>query len=251
MQCLAMEEINDFKDIYFFHTLSSTNIHAQEQIKAKKITENSVVVAKKQDAGKGQRGTQWLSNHGENLLFSIVYFPKSLDVSAAFYLSKVTSLALFDLVTELTEGQIKIKWPNDIYVGSKKIAGILIENNILGSAVSSSVIGIGLNVNQALFEKQLNATSIMNESGQKHQLTSLLSKFLQIFNKWLFTQSKEQVDSAYLQALYGHGQTMNFEDKLGLFQGVILGVAENGLLHVKKENGNTCFYEIKEIRFTG
>lgn len=237
----------DFKNIYFFDTLESTNLYAQEHIKSKKITSNSVIVAKKQIAGKGQRGAQWFSNYNENLLVSLVLFHRSFPVDDAFYLSKITSLALYDFIQELTEGQVRIKWPNDIFIGEKKVAGILIENNLTGNRIISSVIGIGLNVNQLEFEEELNATSIYKESGKKYTLTELPSSFLPYFKKW-FSTSKEKLKPEYLKRLYAFGETKSYEDKNGIFKAKILGVAENGLLQLKKEDGGISSYEIKDVR---
>lgn len=247
-----MEEVNDFENIHFFDTLESTNLYAQEHIKSKKITTNCVIVAKHQYAGKGQRGNKWVSNYGENMLVSMVVFPHLLMVEDAFYLSKITSLALVDFLSCMTEGQVKIKWPNDIYIHSKKIAGILIENNISGSKISSSVVGIGLNVNQNEFGDLLNATSLFMESGKKYQLTELPFVFLKHFElRWeqFKNRGKEKIDSDYLKQLYAFGESRIFEDTEGPFKGKIIGLAENGLLQLKKEAGSVHSYDIKELKF--
>lgn len=247
-----MEEVSDFNNIHFFDTLESTNLYAQERIKSKKITTNCVIVAKHQTVGKGQRGSRWSSNYGENMLISFVLFPEFLMVEDAFYLSKITSLALFDFVCSMTEGQVKIKWPNDLYVQNKKIAGILIENNIIGSKISSSVLGIGLNVNQMEFDQNLNATSLSLENKKKYQLTELPFGLLKHFeSRWKELQNSERqkIDSDYLSRLYAFGENKLFEDENGDFKGRIVGLAQNGLLKVHKDNGTTQLYDIKELKF--
>ena len=110
-----------------------------------------VVVAGHQTAGRGQRGNKWCSNAGENLLFSILVRPgEQLRVDKQFSLSQVVALSLHD--TMRCYGiDAKLKWPNDIYVENRKLAGILVELDYSGAFVEQAIIGIGINVNQELF----------------------------------------------------------------------------------------------------
>lgn len=247
-----MEEDLGLMHIHFFDTLESTNLYAQEGIKNKKIISNCTIAAKFQSSGKGQRSSKWMSKHGENLLFSLVLFHKNIYVDQAFYISKITSLALQEFLSNMTEGQVKIKWPNDLYIGRRKVAGILIENNILGNKINTSVIGIGLNVNQSVFEPSINATSIFLESGQTYNLTELLESFIEYFRKWLkFYQTGEKkiISKKYISQLYGMGERRNFMDEDGIFNGKIIYVEENGQIRLRKENGFQKIYDVKEIQF--
>ena len=153
-------------DIMWFKSLDSTNEEARRHISD--IDNLSVLSALKQTAGRGQRGNTWTSNAGENLLFSIVLklSPDDsrlgvLDARDQFALNEIAALSVVDFLRS-HEIQAQIKWPNDIYVGSRKICGILIENSLRGKHVSSSIIGIGLNINQRNFDVNLpNPTSMV------------------------------------------------------------------------------------------
>src|ERR1043165_9220886 len=138
----------------FLPETHSTNSYAIELLKNVNAIEGTVVYTHKQTQGKGQRGNSWIAEPQRNTTLSLILRPVFLNSKNTFYLSKITALALHDLLTEILDvGQfdIKIKWPNDILVNSKKIAGVLIENSILNEHLQWSVIGIGINVNQDNF----------------------------------------------------------------------------------------------------
>ena len=141
-------------DIIWLESIDSTNEECRRRISD--IDNLSVVAALSQTSGKGQRGNVWLSESGQNLTFSIVLkFPaKGLKAEMEpmlaydqFVLSEITSLAIVDLLADFGI-EAKIKWPNDIYIGDRKICGMLIENSLRGEWIQHSIIGIGLNVNQ-------------------------------------------------------------------------------------------------------
>lgn len=113
-----------------------------------------------QSRGRGQRGNSWSSSAGANLTFSVVLCPGFLETAQQFYLSKAVSLAVCDTV-ESFGVRPQVKWPNDIYIDGRKVAGILIENDLAGNFLSRSVVGIGINVNQTEFDPALpNPTSL-------------------------------------------------------------------------------------------
>jgi len=153
-------------DIIWLESVDSTNEEAKRRISD--IDNLSVLSALEQTEGRGQRGNTWTSNAGENLLFSIVLklSPDDsglgvLDARNQFALNEIAALSVVDFLRS-HEIQAQIKWPNDIYVGSRKICGILIENSLRGKHVSSSIIGIGLNINQRNFDVNLpNPTSMV------------------------------------------------------------------------------------------
>ncbi len=146
-------------DIMWFKSLDSTNEEARRHISD--IDNLSVLSALEQTAGRGQRGNTWTSNAGENLMFSIVLKSPVLKAEDHFALNEIAALSVADFLS--TYGiKAEIKWPNDIYVGEKKICGILIENSFRGKTISSSIIGIGLNINQRNFNVNLpNPTSMV------------------------------------------------------------------------------------------
>ncbi len=136
--------MNQVKNIIYLHEVESTNNYANQLILSDAAEEGTVVLAHYQKKGKGQHGNNWESEDEKNLLMSIIIFPGFLDAGKQFLISKVVSLALIDFLKTETE-DVSIKWPNDIYVGKNKIAGILIENSVKGTNMFSAILGIGLN----------------------------------------------------------------------------------------------------------
>ena len=134
-----------------------------------------------QKGGRGQRNNNWLSEKGKNLTFSFLLEP-NIELSNQFLLHIITSISIFKTLLEINIKNISIKWPNDIYVNDKKIAGILIENLVYRKFIHKSVIGVGLNINQTNFGI-LNATSTINQTMKKHNLDQILQIFKSIFNK--------------------------------------------------------------------
>ncbi|MCL2414818.1 MAG: biotin--[acetyl-CoA-carboxylase] ligase [Bacteroidales bacterium] len=134
--------------------LDSTNNYAKALIKEGKAEDGQVIYAVSQTAGRGQTSKIWESESGKNLTFSLIIEPKNIEAKDLPLLSQ----AVFDgivnyLKTVVNSEEIRIKWPNDIYIGTKKISGILIENTIRDNQILFSVIGVGLNVNQTEFSK--------------------------------------------------------------------------------------------------
>ena len=124
-------------------------------------TRQTVYFAYEQTMGRGQQGKQWLTEPKANIILSAVINTSKLGITNQFYLSVVAALSVFDLLNFYLPNQISIKWPNDLYINDSKAAGILIENNIKGHKWLWAIVGIGVNINQTTFNKELiNATSI-------------------------------------------------------------------------------------------
>ena len=141
----------------------STNAEAMRMLKTTKPKEGTCIVAKFQHTGKGQRTNQWYSNAGENVLCSFILYPPAHAANQPFMLSKAVALAAHTTIQHFTKQAVEIKWPNDIFVAEKKIAGILIENQWIGSNWNAAVAGIGINVNQREFGTS-HATSLALEN---------------------------------------------------------------------------------------
>ena len=214
----------------------------------------SVVAARLQTAGRGQRGNRWCSGKGENLTFSILLkfgnsggFP-SLPVSGQFSISEAISCGICDYLA--SKGiDSRIKWPNDIYVRNRKICGMLIENSLAGSDISSSVVGIGLNVNQRVFPPQLvNPTSMSLLTGNEY----LLEEELIILTGFLFPGGilPDRRDD-YLSRLYRIGEFHEYTDCSdgSVFEGKITGVTKDGLLQVENRKGELKEFAFKEINY--
>jgi BirA family biotin operon repressor/biotin-[acetyl-CoA-carboxylase] ligase len=165
-----MKEIGS--KIIRLESVDSTNNYTANLIKEGKIDHGTVILAVDQFGGRGQRDAEWLVKPGENLTLSIFLDRVNLSVENQFRISKWISLAVVDLLA--SRGiQAEIKWPNDIFVNGKKIAGMLIENSLGSSLVKSSIVGIGLNVNQTEFSG-FEATSMKLELGDHSSLDELL-----------------------------------------------------------------------------
>lgn len=215
------------------------------------LEEFTVVSTGFQTSGKGQRGNSWESEQGANLLFSIVLYPDFLPANRQFLLSQIISLAIKEALNTVIES-ISIKWPNDIYWNDRKICGILIENDLMGSAMKKSIVGVGLNVNQREFRSQApNPVSLWQITGSEHALDSLLTKILQAAQASYAMIKKGNADSIirqYHQALYRREGYHEYVDKDGLFKAKIEGVLPEGRLVLVDEMGEKRTYAFKEVK---
>jgi BirA family biotin operon repressor/biotin-[acetyl-CoA-carboxylase] ligase len=213
----------------------------------------SVVTAEFQTAGKGQQGNSWHSERGKNLLFSHAVFPEKLAAAEQFILSQIVALALCK--TLLSFGiDACIKWANDIYVGDKKIAGVLIENQLLGALLKTGIIGIGLNVNQTEFPPFLpNPTSMALCAQQSFDKDEVLERYLRNFDELFQTiddiSVRTAIRSEYLSKLYRHNIFSRFADANGEFEGSIIDVEQDGKLVIQTSISNVRSYYFKEVRF--
>ena len=235
--------------ITHLESVDSTSNYVATAFAQGKIGHGSVILADNQTSGRGQREATWQSEGGLNLLFSFLLIPDNMSASDGQSLMHCTTLALVELLKSFGV-KAQIKWPNDIFVGDKKMAGILIENQLSGTRISRSIVGVGLNINQADFG-ELNATSLYLETGRYVDLKEVLLRFLVQFNEqWLLlcTNNIRQLKSAYCSLLLGLNETITFEDANGEFSGVIRGVDELGRLQVETSQRLQVF-DLKEIRF--
>lgn len=241
-----------YNNILIFDTLESTNAHAFKIIEQQQTIEDfTVIVTQNQTAGKGQRGNTWLSEPQKNCLFSIILNPVHIPANNQFILSQTISVAILQTIQNYCN-TVHIKWPNDIYVGSKKIAGILIENIIMGSHISKSVIGVGLNCNQTEFETTLpNPTSLAIETNTTydylHVITEIVSRTKELYNK--LSNNRLHIEQCYDNALYQKNIVAPYIDANGLFEATIIGVEPSGKLIVKDTNSQIRSYNFKEIEF--
>lgn len=239
-----------YNNIIEFEEISSTNDYAIELVRSKNVLDFTVIKTEFQTKGRGQIGNHWVSDKGKNLLFSLILHPTHIPANNQFILSQCVALALRDVVANFCE-LVTVKWPNDIYVGNKKIAGILIENVLKGKNIESSIIGIGLNVNQSDFADVPNPTSLQNEFSQDLNRDEILQLFLSSFeNYYLQSQNdKSSVQEKYLQNLYLLNTQNLFKDKDGLFFGEITSVASDGKLQITDGQGRNRQYYFKEVEF--
>lgn len=238
------------KDIIYLTDCHSTNDEALERLRKREVAEGSVVITDNQTQGKGQRGNQWFSEKGKNLTFSMVLQPKFLLPSDQFFLNIAVSLSILDFLSEYIQG-VRIKWPNDIvHISDGKLGGVLIENAITQSALESSVIGIGLNINQRNFQLP-NACSLSLLAGQEFDIWELFRGLVKhIENRYVQLKKEERtrLKEEYLYKLYRLDEWCDYEDT-GIFKGKINGVTDEGKLVIEKENGLIQQYAFKEVKF--
>lgn len=233
--------------IIYLSSVDSTNNYVAKLLDEGDIEHGTVILAENQTSGRGQRGTEWQSEPGMNLTFSVLLSQVNLSVDQQFVLTQMISVSM---VRAMKEHGISasIKWPNDIFVGDHKLAGILIENRLKGNAIKESIIGVGLNVNQKEFE-DIPATSMARITGHHYNLSEVLFSIIHEFNSmspdqaFLIELSKE-----YLNDLLGYRQERTFKSRGQLFKGTIIGVNKIGQLQVIS-NGKQFEYNLKEIEF--
>ena len=248
-------------DIIWLEMVDSTNDEAKRHIYD--IDNLSVLSARQQISGRGQRGNTWSSEAGKNLTFSVaIRFGydgvEPLQAYDQFVISEITALSVVELLAS-HEINAQIKWPNDIYVGSKKICGILIENTLSGTDVRYSVVGVGLNVNQTSFDTSLpNPTSMAMISAHEYNLEDLLEEFLDIFKEYVrrYCNGKGgygRLRKLYLSQLWRKGIPAGYIDQTATppeeFTGCIRGLSDVGNLLVEKEEGELKEFAFKEISY--
>ena len=231
--------------------VSSTNNYAAKLLNQTKIPFGAVIMAQFQDDGRGQRGAVWQSKSGENLLFSSILEGSLMKGSPPFYLSKCVAISIKDTLSYFIKQKIHLKWPNDVLVERQKIAGVLIENQWKGNNLFSSIIGVGLNVNQTHFEYGFNATSMKLLSDKDYDLKEVLQVFctkLNLnFNK-LLSKEYSDLQQDYLSSLYKYNKKTHFKIGDKLEEVVLRDVNENGIVSLEMLSGNIQEYDLSQAR---
>jgi BirA family transcriptional regulator, biotin operon repressor / biotin---[acetyl-CoA-carboxylase] ligase len=237
------------KRLVFMPSCHSTNTIAMEMVRSTATLEGTVVIAHEQTAGRGQQGSAWVSEPGKNLTFSLILKPTFLPVGRQHYLTFAVALGLHDLLAGFGL-QAAIKWPNDLYVEQLKLCGILIENTLKGNFLDTSVVGIGLNVNQRNFP-MAQATSLVLATGLHFELPLVFEKLMTTLEKrylQLRSGQYEALRADYHQALFMRNQAQAFRVKGQSRMGIVREVDELGRLVVEWENRREA-YQNKEIEW--
>ncbi len=194
-----------------------------------------------QTAGRGQTGNSWESEANKNLLCSILLPPnKNLH-----FLNIAVGVAMLRVIGD----DFTIKWPNDIYYGNKKVAGILVENAIIGNEIRYSIAGIGLNVNQTTFVSDApNPISLKQIRGQEYDIEWLMNQLLEAVHSVL-NESEQEVWSYYKSHLYRREGFWPYEDRKGKFEAAIQDVLPTGEIVLRDTNGQIRQYEFKQIKY--
>lgn len=240
------------KKVIYLPTCHSTNDIAAEIVHAGLFEEGTVVITDNQVKGRGQRGTVWNANAGENLTFSVVLTPGFLPIQEQFLISQITALAIRGYLGSYVP-DTKVKWPNDIYMNNRKAVGVLIENSLQGSRFATSIVGIGVNINQSVFTNS-HVTSLGRETGHVYSLADEFHKVLKCLDAWYVrlrsgTQN-EAIRAEYLSHLYGYQQDVRFIHKGKITNGSVTNVTKQGKLRVKlASEPEELEFDLKEIEW--
>lgn len=241
--------------VYHCPITTSTNDDARDE----KYCEGDVVWADFQTAGRGQRGHEWHSRKGENLTFSVVLEPTFVPIAEQFAVSEVVALSLVDMLAEYGI-EARIKWTNDIYVGDRKLVGILIEHSLATSTLRRTIVGIGINVNQTEFDASLpNPVSMAQLLDGELNVEDVLQRFLahlqrnyEALREMQNAKCKMQnvLHERYNALLYRLNEYRTYALPSGeRFEAKILGTASNGALRLEGKQGKIKDYLFKEVEF--
>jgi BirA family transcriptional regulator, biotin operon repressor / biotin---[acetyl-CoA-carboxylase] ligase len=232
---------------------STNNFLKQLASNSKPVIEGTVIMAENQTAGRGQQQNGWHAEPGKNLTFSLLLKPSFLPITQQFDLVRAVSLGVFDALHSLLGDGLKIKWPNDIYYGNRKLGGMLIENMIQGGQIKNAIVGIGLNINQQTFPDYLpNAISVKQILQQDYDLKTLLSDICRHIEAYYLNLKAGKilfVRETYLTRLYWLNEQKEYKSKDGQFAGTIKSVRDNGILVVENNKHEELEFSLKEIEF--
>lgn len=234
---------------------SSTNEYLYDLIsRDDSLTEGLVVWSDFQTSGKGQLSNVWESEEGMNLTFSMLFFPSFLPIQSQFLLSQFVSLGIVDyLSNEVGMKDVTVKWPNDIYWKNKKIAGVLIENLLMGNSISHTIVGVGLNVNQKKFLSDApNPVSMATATKRHFNLDDELQKLVSAIKFRYLQLIKGDFSSLRAQnfkALYRADNFYYYQDENGSFAAKIDSVGDDGILSLRLVDGEIRKYAFKEVSF--
>ena len=167
------------KKLIILENVDSTNNYAMAMVLKAEAVSSSGVFAREQTAGKGRRGKAWKSKSGENIILTVTEQMQWLPLQHQFQLSVAVALGCFDFVSKYIKENIKIKWPNDIFINDRKAGGILIENAVKGNLWQWAIIGIGININQEDFDKEISAVSLKQITGANYDVIELGGELLE------------------------------------------------------------------------
>lgn len=247
-------------NVVWLDTVDSTNSEALRRLG--ELPSGTVLAAREQTAGRGQRGNTWFTEPGKNLTFSIVlkFGEGALDplpVSDSKWFNYLIATSVVDFLQSYAIW-CKVKWPNDVYVGNNKICGILIENVLSGNQLAATVIGVGININQREFPQLAHATSLLRLVGGEHNLEQCLDQLLSGFERRLpdvfDPQDHGGLFHAYTSHLFNLDCNARYHDLLTdrEYTGIIQGVAPDGRLMIKdlEAPGKPIrYYAFKEVSY--
>jgi BirA family biotin operon repressor/biotin-[acetyl-CoA-carboxylase] ligase len=234
----------------YLDEIDSTNAEAMRMLKQGKPAEGTCIVAGFQREGRGQRSNAWDSRPGENLLASFILYPRFFLAQRPFNLSKTIALAVHNTISTFSSGKVQIKWPNDILLDGKKVAGILLENQWAGSSWQAAIAGIGINVNQTTFPIE-KATSLANNNGNSLSVDGVLKELqMQLSDQYarLCKGQEASITEGYHQYLFGKDHFYTYQTTNEHMKAKVISVAEDGRLEILSEKGDINHYDLSEVR---
>ena len=241
--------------IFHFDEINSTNVWLYDKISEKNDISDVVVVASHQSAGRGMDKNKWESEAGKNLLFSIALNVNFLEAENQFQISQAVSVAIVETLAQFIDNQqLFIKWPNDIYFGDKKLAGMLIQNTVEGRMMGTSIIGIGLNVNQIEFSKDIpNPISLKMISGEDFDLENLLNLLINNIKSSVeslrFPVNQIEIHEKYISKSYRFGVWSEYFYQNQVKSMIINGFDKYGRLLLRDKEGAGIVCDVKELQF--
>lgn len=230
----------------------STMLRLRDEVYARVAEEFVLLTADYQSAGRGQRGTSWEADAEQNLLFGFLFHPVEVNAMHQFSLSEALALAVCECLSAYDEG-FSVKWPNDVYWHERKICGMLLEHDLQGSHIATTLTGVGVNVNQQTFRSNApNPVSLKQITGNNVDRAVLLENILNRFQSYyrqLQSGDYQSLHTAYMHRLYRREGVHPFEDSEGSFSASIENISPLGMLTLQREDGSQRTYAFKEVKF--
>ena len=238
--------------IIFLDTVDSTNTFIAQRLQTDILPNGYCVAADYQRAGRGQQGNVWESASGQNLLFSVLLHTQHFPLDRQFVLSKVVSVAIHKFLADRGI-DTKIKYPNDILYGNKKLAGILIENRIVGKQMTFSIVGVGLNINQTEFvENKATAISIRQITNRTYDTKTLLAELREAIVTLVSDFDIKKADTyrkPYLDNLFRTDGYYRYEAAGEIFEARAVDVGDEGILRLVTKSGDERQFYFKQVKF--
>jgi BirA family biotin operon repressor/biotin-[acetyl-CoA-carboxylase] ligase len=230
-------------------SVDSTNNYAANLIKLSPPPEGTVITAQFQTEGRGQRNAIWESHDSDNLLCSFILYPLFLKSEDTFFISQVVALAIQHTLENHLKKEVFIKWPNDVIVNNKKIAGVLVETTWSDSRLSHAVVGIGINLNQQEFDspRAISVRKITGAAWDRLECLEALTIQLEKLYLKLKTGRFAEISGSYKEHLYLLGEKAQYISGNEQFTATCRGINQSGKIILELEDGLSQTFDLKEI----
>ena len=244
---------------YTLKNIDSTSTELRRRMSVEELPHGYCISADFQTAGHGQATNHWESEDGKNLLFSLLLRPSVIPASEQFVITEIVTLAIINALQDYIRQRITIKWPNDIYVGDKKLCGILIENALCGPTIDTCIVGIGININQELFTSNApNPISLKQLNGRDNDREEIFEEIYQnifhyydyLADNWQNDDIKQSLHYEYMNNLYRRVGYHNYSTPEGeKFSAEIEEIGPQGHLTLRLQSGELRTFAFKEVIF--